>query len=133
MPLEVPATVSPNQFYLIASARSIDANSLATTTLTWAAFMSAANTIPLIARLYRKTGTVSLLVGTLALNGTTIQSIPALTSTLLGAAADPLNLLLSTNTSASIVPISGNWAFTVGTVNGTPSTVDVEVWGFKTP
>lgn len=133
MSLAVPATVSPNQFYLIAVARSVDSNSLATTTLTWNANTSAANTIPVIARLYRKTGTISLLVASLTLNGTTIQAIPALTSALLGSSSDPLNFLLSTNTSASIVSLSGNWSFAVGTINGTASTIDIEVWGFKTP
>lgn len=133
MSLAVPATVSPNQFYLIAVARSVDSNSLATTTLTWNANMSAANTIPVIARLYRKTGTISLLVASLTLNGTTIQAIPALTSALLGSSSDPLNFLLSTNTSASVVSLSGNWSFAVGTINGTASTIDIEVWGFKTP
>lgn len=118
-----------NQFYLLADGRSINTNTLATTALTWRNGATAATSMPLMARIYRKTGTLLLLVGTLNLNSVVIQAVSAVQSALLGAAADPLNFAITTNTSATIIPISGDYGFTVGTINGSVSSVDCEIWG----
>lgn len=132
MQVTIPVGISPNQFYLIASARSVDANSLATTTAIWQNGANAANTIPIAARVFRKTGTLSLLVGSIRLNSTIIQPISSASSLLMGAGADPIQFLLDTTTSATVVPLSGNWDVVVGTINGTAATIDVEIWGFRT-
>lgn len=126
-----PPTVSPVQSYLIASALSVNSNTLATTTLNWATGMTAANTLPMFAQIFRRTGTLSLLIGSLRLNAVIIQPVSALQAALLGSGADPLIFPLGTTTSATIVPVSGNWDFVVGTINGGASTIDVLVYGLK--
>lgn len=126
-----PSVASASQFYLLADARSVDANAQAATTMIWRNGAGATNTIPIIARVFRKTGTLVLMVGTLRLNSTIIQPISAVSSALMGSGADPINFLLDTNTSTTVVPASGNWDLNVTTINGGASTVDVEVWGFK--
>lgn len=132
MQLNTPTNASLNQFYLIAVARGVDANSLATTIMSWQNGASAANTIPIIGRVFRKSGTLSLMVASIRLNSTIIQPLSAAASVLLGAGADPTNYMLDTNTSGTVIPISGNWDVVIGTVNATASTIDVEVWGFRT-
>lgn len=124
-------TVSPIQSYLLASALGADANSLATTTLNWTIGMNAANTIPLYAQVFRRTGTLSLMVATLRLNTVIIQPIAALTAALLGAGADPIGFSLDTTTSTTVIPVAGNWDLTVGTINGTAATIDVMIYGLK--
>lgn len=128
--LQTPSNVSSNQFYLIAAAIGVDANAIAATNLSWQNAATAANSIPMVARIYRKSGTLSLMIATLRLNSTIIQPISAANSTLLGAGADPIQYLLDTTTSATVVPANGAWDFNVTTINGSGSTVDVEVWGF---
>ncbi len=127
-----PGPVSTNQPYLLAFGRGVDANALATTTLTWTNNMSALTTLPMFARVKRVTGTLSLMVASLRLNTTVIQPITALQSALMGAAANPLNFALDTTTSATVVPGTGNWDIIVGTINGGAATVDVEIWGIFT-
>ena len=131
MQITAPSTVSSSQFYLLASAQNVDANSVATTALNWQNGASAGNSIPMVGRVFRRTGTLSLLVATLRLNSTIIQPISAVSSALLGAAANPLNFLLDTNVSATVFPLAGNWDINVTTFNGSAATVDVEIWGFK--
>lgn len=126
-----PGPVSPIQPYLIAAGLGVNANALATTTLTWSNGMTAANTVPMFAQIFRRTGTLSLLVASLRLNAVIIQPIAALTAALLGAGADPLLFPLGTTTSATIVPVTGNWDLIVGTINGGASTIDVLVYGLK--
>lgn len=126
-----PGPVSTNQVYLIAAARSVDANALATTVLSWQNGMSAATTLPMYARITRKTGTLLLMIASLRLNSVIVQPISATQSALLGAGADPLVYPLSSAVSVTIVPISGNWDIVVGTINGGASTIDVEVFGLK--
>lgn len=130
--INTPGPVSINQPYLLAFARGVDANSLATTALTWANGMTAATTLPMFARVKRVTGTLSLMVASLRLNTTIIQPITALQSALMGAAASPLNFALDTTTSATVVPGTGNWDIIVGTINGGAATIDVEIWGIYT-
>lgn len=132
MPLEVPSNASTNQFYLIAVARGVDANSIATTTMSWLSGSSAANTIPMVARVFRRTGTLSLMVGSLRLNSTIIQPLSAASSALLGAGSDPTQFQLDTTTSTTAMPVTGNWDINITTFNGTASTVDAEIWGFRT-
>lgn len=127
-----PGPVSTNQPYLLAFARGVDANSLATTTLTWANNMNAATTLPMFARVKRITGTLSLMIGSIRLNAVIIQAVSAVQSALMGAAANPLNFTLDTTTSATVVPATGNWDMVVGTINGGASTIDVEIWGIYT-
>lgn len=126
-----PGPVSPIQSYLIAAGIGVNANTLATTTLVWSNGMNAANTMPMFAQVFRRTGTLSLLVASLRLNAVIIQPIAALTAALLGAGADPLLFPLGTTTSATIVPVTGNWDIVVGTINGSAATVDVFVYGLK--
>ncbi len=111
-----PGPVSTNQFYLLASG-TVDANALATTALTWANNMSAATTIPMFARVRRVTGTLVLMIGSLRLNSTIIQPISAVQSALMGATANPIIFALDTTTSATVVPLAGNWDLVVGTIN----------------
>lgn len=132
MQLTIPSLASANQFYLIAAARGVDANNLATTTAIWQGGASATNTIPMVARMFRKTGTLALMVGSIRLNSTIVQAISAGSSALMGAAADPIQFMLNTTTSATVVPLSGNWDIVVGTINGAPATIDMEIWGFRT-
>lgn len=132
MQLTAPSFASPFQFYLIAVARGVNANSVAATTLSWVNGASAANTIPMMARVFGKSGTLSLMVATLRLNTTIIQPISAANSALLGSGADPVNYPLGTTTSATVMPATGNWDINVTTFNGTASTVDVEIWGIRT-
>lgn len=126
-----PPTVSSVQSYLLASVLGANANGLATTTLSWANGMSAANTIPLYAQVFRRTGSLSLMVATLRLNAVIIQPIAALASALLGVGADPIGYSLDTTTSATVIPVAGNWDLTVGTINGSSATLDVFVYGLK--
>ena len=126
-----PGPVSSNQVYLIAAARDVDANSLATTTLGWQNGLNASNTLSLYARVLRKTGTLSLLVASIRLNSVIIQPISAIQSALLGAGANPLIYPLSSAVSVTIVPIAGDWDIVVGTMNGTASTIDIEIYGIK--
>ncbi len=86
----------------------------------------------MVARVYRKTGTLSLMIGTLRLNSTIIQPLSAASSVLLGSGADPTQFLLDTTTSTTAMPISGNWDINITTFNGTASTIDAEIWGFRT-
>ena len=124
---------SQSQFYLLAAARAVDTNALASTVLEWQNGANAANSLPVVARLFRRSGTLSLLIATLTLNGTTVQAISAVQSALLGAAADPLQYPLSSAVAVAILPVSGNWGFTVGTINGTASSIDVLVYGMLNP
>lgn len=126
-----PGPVSSVQSYLLASVLGANANGLATTTLNWANGMSAANTIPLYAQVFRRSGTLSLMVATLRLNTVIVQPISALNAALLGAGADPIGYSLDTTTSATVIPVAGNWDLTVGTINGGAATVDVFVFGLK--
>lgn len=126
-----PGPVSSVQPYLLAAARGVNANSLGATALTWQGTNSAANTIPMFARVLGKTGTFSLMVASLALNSVVIQPISALNAALLGSGSDPIIYVLNTTTSASVIPASGNWSITVGTINGTAATCDIEVWGWR--
>lgn len=130
MQLETPSAASSNQFYLLAAARGLDSNALATTTLTWQNGATAGISIPIVSRITRKSGTLALMVGSLRLNSTIVQAVSAASSLLMGAGADPVQFLLNTNTSATVIPLSGNWDFVVGTINAGVSTIDVEVWGF---
>lgn len=132
MLVTTPLNASSNQFYLIASARGVDANSLATTTAIWQNGASAANTIPIVARVFRKSGTLLLMVGSIRLNATIIQPISAASSALMGAGSDPIQFLLDTTTSSTVMPATGNWDVVVGTINGSGATIDVEIWGFRT-
>lgn len=120
------------QFYIIAAARGVAANSLATTTLTWLNGASASNTIPMTARVLGKSGTLALMIASIQLNSVAIQPVTAASSALMGSGADPLVFPLGTTTSASVVPASGNWAVVVSTINGTSASIDVEVWGIRT-
>lgn len=129
MSFTVPSNVSANQFYLLASALAANANAIATTALIWQNGANATNSISLIARVYRNTGTLSLMAGTLRLNATIIQPITAGSSALLGAAADPIQFTLSTNTSAAVMPVSGDWDLNVTSLNTSGATVNVEIWG----
>lgn len=131
MQISAPSSVSSSQFYLLASARDVDANAIATTTLNWQNGASAANSTPIMGKIFRKTGTLSLMVGALRLNATIIQPVSAVQSALLGAGANPINYLLDTNTSVTVLPIVGNWDVNLTTPNGTASSIDVEIWGFK--
>lgn len=126
-----PGPVSVNQVYLLAAARDVNANSLATTTLSWQNGMSAATTLPMYARITRKTGTLSLMTASLRLNSVIVQPISAVQSALLGAGSDPLVYPLSSAVSVTIVPISGNWDIVVGTINGSGATLDCELFGLK--
>jgi hypothetical protein len=126
-----PAAPSAVQPYLIASVASVDANALATTDLSWATGMTAANTIPLFMRVYRATGTLALLIGQLKLNSVIVQTVGAAESVVLAATSSALQYPISSVVGVQVVPIAGNYQFTVATVNGTASTVRVEVYGFK--
>lgn len=128
-----PGPVSTNQSYLLAFARGVDSNALATTTLTWANNMSAATTLPMFARIKRISGTLALLVASIRLNTVIIQPIGAVQSALMGAAANPLIFALDTTTSATVVPSTGNWDIVVGTINGGASSIDVEIFGIYVP
>lgn len=132
MQLTVPSVASANQFYLISAGRGINANSLATTTLTWQNGATAANTIPIVGRVFGKSGTLSLMVASIRLNSTIIQPVSAASSVLIGAGADPVNFMLNTTVSTTVIPLSGNWDVVIGTINGTGATIDVEIWGFRT-
>lgn len=132
MQLTIPSNASPYQFYIIAVARGVNANSIATATLAWVNGTNASNTIPMTARIFGKSGTLSLMVAALRLNAVIIQPISAANSTLLGSGTDPVLYPLGTTTSATVVPGSGNWDINVTTPNGTASTVDVEIWGIRT-
>lgn len=123
--------VSTNQLYLLASG-VIDANTLATTSLSWLSSMTAATTLPMYARVRRVTGTLSLLIASLRLNSTIIQPITALQSALMGAAASPITFALDTTTSATVIPSAGNWDLVVGTINGGAATISVEIFGIYT-
>lgn len=125
-----PPVVSTNQLYQLAVG-TIDANALATTALSWLNGATAANSIPLVARVYRVSGTLSLMIGTLNLNAVVVQAVSAVQSALLGAAADPVQYPLSSAVAVAIMPVAGNYGFTVGTVNGTASSIRVEVWGWR--
>lgn len=132
MQLNTPSNASPIQFYLLAVARGVSANALATTTLIWLNGASAANTIPMSGRVFGKSGTLALMVASIQLNSVAIQPVTAASSVLMGAGADPLVFPLGTTTSASVVPASGNWSIVVSTINGTAATVDCEIWGIRT-
>lgn len=119
------------QYYLIAVARGVNANSVASTVLSWQGGASAANTLPCVARVLGKSGTLSLMIAALRLNSVIIQPISAASSALLGSAADPITFPLGTTTSAAVTPLSGNWDINVTTFNGTSSTVDVEIYGIR--
>lgn len=123
--------VSPNQVFLIASKLGVDANALATTVLDWQNGASAATTFPMYARVSRASGTLALMVASLRLNATIIQPISAVQSALLGAAAAPLIFSVDTNTSATVIPNTGNYDVVVGTINGGASTIDIYVYGLK--
>lgn len=127
-----PSIVSSVQSYLLAAARGVDANSLATTTLAWQGSNSASNSFPVAIRIYRRSGTLALLIGTLLLNSVVLQAVSAVQSALAGAGADPLHYPISSASSVTIVPISGNYQVTVGTINGSAATIDVEIWGLRT-
>ncbi len=127
-----PPVVGTVQSYLLAAARNVDSNTLATTTLGWQGTATAANSFPMYAQLYRKSGTLLLLVGTLLLNSVIIQAVSAAQAALLGAGADPLQYPLSSAVSVAILPVAGNYQFTVGTINGSGSTIDIEIWGVRT-
>jgi hypothetical protein len=127
-----PGPVSTNQFYLLASG-TVDSNALATTVLTWANNLTAATSIPMFARIRRASGTLALMIGSLRLNTTIVQPISAVQSALLGAAANPLIFALDTTTSATVIPMTGNWDFVVGTINGGASSILVEVYGCSMP
>ncbi len=126
-----PGPVSSTQPYLIASAVNIDGNSLATTTLNWNNGASAANTLPMYARIVRRTGTITLLVASLRLNSNIIQPITAIQSALLGSGNDPVIYPLSSLVSVTTVPIAGNWDLVVNTINGSSTTIDVSIYGLK--
>ncbi len=127
-----PPVVSPIQPYLLANAIGVNANVLATTTLTWATGMNAANTCPMFARIYRVTGTLSLLIGTLLLNSVVIQTVAAAESLVLAATSSALHYPISSAVAVQVVPTAGNYQFTVGTINGGASTITIEVYGIKT-
>jgi hypothetical protein len=93
--------------------------------------MTAANTIPLFMRVYRATGTLALLIGQLKLNSVIVQTVGAAESVVLAATSSALQYPISSVVGVQVVPIAGNYQFTVATVNGTASTVRVEVYGFK--
>lgn len=127
-----PGPVSSNQFYLLASG-TVDANALATTVLSWANNMTAATSIPMFARVRRASGTLALMVGSIRLNTTIIQPISAVQSALMGAGANPLIFALDTTTSATVIPMAGNFDVVVGTINGGASSILVEIYGAFLP
>lgn len=127
-PVTSPSSVQP---YLIANAIGVDANALATTTLNYVGSMTAANTVPLFMRVYRVTGTLALLVGSLKLNSVVMQAVLAAESVVLAATSSVLHYPISSTVAVQPVPTVGSYAFTVGTVNGAPSTVTVEIWGLR--
>lgn len=127
-----PAAPSAIQPYLIANAVGVDANALATTSLNWAAGMTAANTFPLCIRIYRSTGTLALLIGSLKLNNVVIQAVLAAEAAVLAATSSALHYPISSTVAVQPVPTTGSYAFTVGTINGAAATLLIEVWGFKT-
>lgn len=126
-----PPTVSANQFYLIAAARGVNANSLGTTSVPFQNNLSASNTLPMFIRVLGKSGTFSLMIATVLLNSVVIQTISAAASVLVGSGADPLIFPTSSTVAAAIIPVSGAYQITVGTINGSAATLDVEVWGMK--
>lgn len=126
-----PATPSAIQPYLIANAIGVDANALATTALNYAAGMTAANTFPLCMRIYRVTGTLALLVGSLKLNNVVIQPVLAAEAAVLAATSSALHYPISSTVAVQPVPVAGSYAFTVATINGGASTITVEVWGLR--
>ena len=131
MTVNNPPLVSSIQPFLIASATAIDSNALATTTLTWATGMTAANTVPLFMRVSRVTGTMLLLIGTLNLNSVVMQTVAAAEAAALGASASALQYPISSVLSVVPVPTVGNYGFVVGTINGSASTITVQVYGWK--
>lgn len=126
-----PGPVSPIQPYLLANAIGVDSNSLATTTLNWANGLSAANTFPLFVRVYRVTGTISLLVASIKLNSVIIANVLATEAAQLAATTSALQYPLSSTVSVTPMPIAGNYQITVGTINGGASTISIEIYGFK--
>lgn len=127
----VPLSSSLPKLVLIASATGIDANSLATTNLTFPQGMSAGNTIPLFAKITRNTGTITLLVCTIRLNAVSLKAIAAVTTALLGATANYLTIPLNSDLAAQAIPITSNYDVVVNTINGGASTIDVSIWGYQ--
>lgn len=127
-PSNVPSAIQP---YLIANAVGVDANSLATTTLNYIGSMTAANTLPLCMRIYRVTGTLALMIGSLKLNNVVIQAVLAAESAVLAATSSALHYPISSTVAVQPIPVAGSYAFTVGTINGGASTITVEVWGLR--
>lgn len=126
-----PGPIGTAESYLIASLAGINANSAATTTLNWAPGLTAANTLPLFARVSVATGTLSLMVASIRLNTVVVQPFSAANSVLLGSGTDPVNFPISSAVSTTVIPASGNWDLTVGTINGTAATVNVSIYGLK--
>lgn len=126
-----PGPVSAAQLYLLASA-TVDANALATTALAFQNGATATNSMPLMCRITRLTGTLALMVGTLNLNAVAIQPVSAVQSALMGAAADPVQYPINSLAGVTAVPVAGAYSFTVATINGAGATISVQVYGLKT-
>lgn len=134
MILSNPFSLSSSQFPLIviANKTGIDANALATTTLDYRNGATAANSIPLFARVTRASGTMLLLVFSIRLNAAILHAVAAPVSALMGGSGENLLLPLNSTTASLTVPnATGNYDVVVGTVNGTASTLNIEIYGIK--
>ena len=123
--------VSSIQPYLVAAVRAVDGNALATTALSWQGTASAANTLPLYIRIVPKSGTFSLMVANVQLNGVTMQAISAVQSALIGSSANPLLYPVSSAVGVNVAAVTGNWQVVVATINGSAATFDCEIWGLR--
>lgn len=110
----------------IAYGRGIDANSLATTTLTFDNGLNLSNSVPLICVIKYKTGTYSLGVCRLKAGALVSSGLILLSGLVSGTNCvfAILNTGLSIDTTQSL-------GLEITTVNGSASTLDVDVMGFS--
>ncbi len=123
--------IGQNPFILIAKGTNIDGNTLAATTLTYQSNFNASNTLPLFAKITRKSGTVLLLVFTIRLNSNILASCAAIFTALLGSGGDFLTTSLTNNIGATVTSVSSNYDVNVTTINGSAATFDLEIYGIK--
>lgn len=130
MQITNPASFLP-KVVLIASKSNVNANSLATTTLDYAAGISASNSFPLFGRITRNNGTLSLLVFTIRLNSNVLKAVAAASTLLLGATTDALIVPLNSVETPSVVSITGGYDVNVTTINGSSGGIDISIYGLQ--
>lgn len=126
-----PIAVSQNQEYLLAVARDVDANALGATTLVYQNNLNAANSAPLLIRVIRKSGVISLLAFTISLNGVVVKTVSASVAAFLGSTNNQLLFKFDSILDGVAFGTTGNYTITVGTINLSSSTIDCEIYGLK--